>query len=283
MKKLLIASTALVASAGFAAADIAVTGGASMGVKYNSTAADTLTAHEEIDFNIVGSGTTDGGLTFGASLDVDQSSSGGGSGVSDSEVYISGSFGTITVGAISNGGDIGGVADLGFDDIGVDDAGEAGKNQGSFDVHYKNTFGDITLTASLSTLDANSGDYGIGIAYAAGGYSVALGTSRDDSAAATGSHITLGGTFGDIAAKATYTQGPATTGYGVELGYTMGATALTFVYSDNDAANQEASYGVGFSYSLGGGATLKGAVGSIDGAGANDRATVADLGVTMSF
>ncbi len=85
MKKLLIASTALVASAGFAAADVAVTGGASMGVKYNSAAADTLTMHEEIDFNIVGSGTTDGGLTFGASLDVDASTVDG-NGVSDSEV-----------------------------------------------------------------------------------------------------------------------------------------------------------------------------------------------------
>lgn len=282
MKKLLIASTALVASAGFAAADVAVTGGASMGVKYNSGAADTLTAHDEIDFNIVGSGTTDGGLTFGASLDVDASTSGGGQGVSDSEVYVSGSFGTITVGAVSNGGDIGGVADLGFDDIGVDDAGENGKNQGTFDVHYKTTFGDITVTASTSTLAANSGDYGIGVAWASGGYSLAVGTSRDNSAALTGSHITLGGTFGDIAAKATYTQGPATTGYGVELGYTMGATALTFVYSDNDAAGQEASYGVGFAYDLGGGASLKGAVGSIDTAGAA-RATVADLGVTMSF
>ena len=284
MKKLLIASTALVASAGFAAADVAVTGGASMGVKYNSTAADTLTMHEEIDFNIVGSGTTDGGLTFGASMDIDGSQvDTDGNHVDDPEVYISGAFGTLTVGAVGNGGDVGGIADLGYDDIGVDDAAENGRNQGAFDVHFKSTFGDITVTASTSTLTANSGDYGIGLVYASGGYSVAVGTSRDNSAGATGSHITLGGTFGDIAAKATYTQGQTTTGYGVELGYTMGATALTFVYSDNDAANQEASYGVGFAYSLGGGATLKGAVGSIDGAGANDRATVADLGVTMSF
>lgn len=282
MKKLLIASTALVVSAGFAAADVAVTGGASMGVKFND---GDMEMHNEIDFNIVGSGTTDGGLTFGASLDVDGEDNDNTEThtVSDAEVYISGAFGTLTVGGVSNGGDIGGISDLGFDDIGVDDAGENGRNQGGFNTHYKNTFGDITVTASISTDPNDSGDYGLGVAFTAGDISVAVGTSHDDSSGDTGSHITVGGTFGDVAAKAIYSQGPDTTGMGVQLGYTMGATALTFVWSDNDGANQDASYGVGFAYDLGGGASLKGAIGSIDGAAPGDRATVADLGVTMSF
>ena len=279
MKKLLIASTALVVSAGFAAADVAVTGSASMGVKLND---GDMSMHNEIDFNIVGSGTTDGGLTFGASLDVDGESHAvttTGT-VSDAEVYISGAFGTLTVGNISNGADIGGISDLGFDDIGVDDAGEAGRLEGAYDTHFKTTFADFTVTLSLDS--EGGGDYGLGVAYAAGDFTVALGTSRDDSAGDTASHITAGGTFGDVAAKVTYTSAAdGTTGTGIQLGYTIGAIDTTVVWSDNTTAGQEASYGVGFAYDLGGGAALKGAIGSIhDG---TSRASVADLGVTMSF
>ena len=52
MKKVLLASTILAFSAGVAAADIALTGDASMGVKYDDRAADELQLHYEIDLNL---------------------------------------------------------------------------------------------------------------------------------------------------------------------------------------------------------------------------------------
>ena len=72
MKKILFATTALVATAGYAAADITVSGGANMGVKYQEDRAGGETyTYTELDFGINASGTTDSGIEFGASIDLD--------------------------------------------------------------------------------------------------------------------------------------------------------------------------------------------------------------------
>ena len=128
MKKLLIASTALVASAGFASADVTLGGSANAGVKYNGGWETKSTRlHYEIDFDVIASGTTDGGLTFGASVDLDaeiSSASGqpNNNPVKDPEVFISGDFGTLTVGNLDVAADDIGMKDVGFDGIGIDDA-----------------------------------------------------------------------------------------------------------------------------------------------------------------
>ena len=78
MKKLLIASTALVATAGMAAADITVTGHAAAG--YHSgilqttagtrlTSADGIYSNAGVDFTM--SGATDNGISFSASVNID--------------------------------------------------------------------------------------------------------------------------------------------------------------------------------------------------------------------
>ncbi|MFT7509157.1 MAG: outer membrane protein OmpU [Sulfitobacter sp.] len=279
MKNLLIASTALVASAGFASADIALDGSANMGVKYNAAAANTTTIHHEVDFGISGSGTTDGGLTFGASLDVDDQNGDDGN-VNDSEVFISGAFGTLTVGSVSAATDGFGSADVGFDGIGVDDDAEGIKNAGgTADAHFKATFDALTITvAGHST----NGDASIALGYKMGDFSASIGHSDNSglggNRAATS--IQLGGTFGAVKANAFYTDGSGsvtTNGYGVDFGYTMGATTFTIAYGDTDAAGDDADYGIGAAHSLGGGATLAGGVGSVDGV------SVADFGINLSF
>jgi len=278
MKKLLIASTALVASAGFASADIALTGDANMGVKYDATAANTTTIHHEVDFNIVGSGSTDGGLMFGASLDVD---SGPGAGtVSDSEVYIKGAFGTLTVGNVDPATDGFGSADVGFDGIGVDDDAESIKNAGgTADAHFTSTFGALTVTVAGHSVN---GDASIALGYNFGDFTASIGHSDNSGAGANRSatSIQLGGTFGAVKANAFYTDGSGsvtTNGYGVDLGYTMGATTYTIAYGDTDAAGDDADFGIGAAYALGGGAVLAGGVGSVDGR------NVADFGLTLKF
>ena len=62
MKRLFLSSAALVASGGLAAAEIAVGGDASMGVKYDGS--DVSVAHD-VDLELAFSGQTDGGLSFG--------------------------------------------------------------------------------------------------------------------------------------------------------------------------------------------------------------------------
>ncbi|RMH39212.1 MAG: porin, partial [Alphaproteobacteria bacterium] len=68
MKKVLFATTALVATAGVAAADVSISGYAEMGV-IGGTGMDAQ-FHTDIDATFSMSGTTDNGLTFGASVDL---------------------------------------------------------------------------------------------------------------------------------------------------------------------------------------------------------------------
>src|SRR6056297_1978093 len=105
MKKVLLASTALLLTAGFASAQsIELSGDANAGLKYDEDGGnafgDELTVHNEINMTIAGSGSTDTGLTFGAFLTIDETD-----GLDDAEVFISGVFGTVTVGRIDHATD----------------------------------------------------------------------------------------------------------------------------------------------------------------------------------
>ncbi|KKL69695.1 hypothetical protein LCGC14_2112360, partial [marine sediment metagenome] len=71
MKKVLFATTALVASTSFAMADVDLSGVAEMGIFGGDGIEDQF--HTDIDVTFSMSGSTDNGLTFGASIDLDES------------------------------------------------------------------------------------------------------------------------------------------------------------------------------------------------------------------
>lgn len=115
MKKVLFATTALVATAGVAAADVTLSGSAEMGIvggdAYTGRGADGIIGtaddttgvtqfHTDIDVTFTLSGSTDNGLTFGANFDLDEVDGSAGIGPSgpDGSVFLSGNFGTITMG-----------------------------------------------------------------------------------------------------------------------------------------------------------------------------------------
>jgi len=195
MKKLLFATTALVATVGMAQADLSLTGEAKFGLRSPATAintADDVHLNGTIDFNIVGAGSTDNGLIFGASLDVDagtQANPTDNTGnVSDLEAFISGGFGTLTVGQLAHANDAIGLADVGFDGVGVDDDVEKARNGANSNITYSHSVGGfgITLTGGLDftpsdALDNMSleGDVGIGVSYEAGAFKVAAAFDRD--------------------------------------------------------------------------------------------------------
>ena len=168
MKNLLIATTALVATAGVASADVTFSGAANFGVintggtaavaakaatatTVEVVAADAVPAGDTVMYNNVSvtaamSGETDGGLTFGASLtmrsgdDVDLdvgdiTNAGALSATSLGNIYVSGDFGKLT-----------------FDDGGIDNAHN---DDYSHDVMYEGTFGalSVTVTADIDGAD----------------------------------------------------------------------------------------------------------------------------------
>ena len=275
MKKVLFATTALVATAGVAAADVSLSGSANVGLKYNEAGAQQTTLHHEIDFGINASGTADSGLTFGASVDIDTDNSSGTFTSSDGEVFISGAFGTLTVGKVDAGDDqFFGALEVGFDGIGLDDVAEAGYGGGSHDVLYTYSVGDLSVAASMNSSDSND-NIALGVQYK-GPITVALGYNDDgtDVAMSLGIKASMDGISVNVAAVDHETDGNA---YGVGLTYAMNdAMSLSVGFADNDG-DTDSSFGAGFSYKLGGGATLAAGVGSIDGT------SKADFGVNFSF
>jgi outer membrane protein OmpU len=97
MKKVLFATTALVATAGVASADIALSGSAQMGIQGGS-ANDTTQFVQDIDITFTMSGTADNGTTFGAAIDLDENAAGVGTNDAGVAIFISGDLGTLTLG-----------------------------------------------------------------------------------------------------------------------------------------------------------------------------------------
>ncbi|MEJ6391088.1 porin [Gymnodinialimonas ulvae] len=106
MKKVLFATTALVASAGFASADVALSGSAQMGVQGGSGDAVTQFV-QDIDVTFTLSGETPGGITFGAAVDLDEDAGAVGTDDAGVAIFISGDFGTLTMGDTDGGFDAG--------------------------------------------------------------------------------------------------------------------------------------------------------------------------------
>ena len=71
--------------------------------------------------------------------------------------------------------------------------------------------------------------------------------------------------------------------FGVSAGYSAGVIGATVFYTDDTEMAGNEALGVGLSWSLGGGAAIKGGVVTDIGQNGNDDARTADLGVTFSF
>jgi len=282
MKKILLASTALVATAGFAMADMSWTGSANIGMKYSDNG-DT-TVHEEIDLGMAATGETDGGIAWKVEMGLDSNVSDATRNTSFGDVgsvSITGDFGTIRVGAVGSAGTSVGLTDLGFDDIGADDAAEKGRTAKtgttSPDVSWNYAMDDIALMVSTNT---DNDDFAASMGWTSG--SLALTISHAAAGAtggATANAASVGTSVGGFAVSMMAATNIVSASDSVGLSASMpvdGLGTVTFVTGSNDT-DAKSSYGVGFSKSLGGGATLKGAYGSMNG---NDKA---DLGIALSF
>ena len=120
MKKILLTTTALVATTGFAMADVTLSGSADMGFKHNDSGVNKTTVESDVDINANASGETDGGISWTANAgfgnDTASSNSGVSTGTADNgKVTISGDFGTISVGAVTEAESGVGIADVGYD------------------------------------------------------------------------------------------------------------------------------------------------------------------------
>lgn len=315
MKKVLFATTALVATAGIASAEISISGFAEMGIAGFDTSGvpgGDLAFHNDIGINIDMSGETDGGLTFGAHMELDDTNGSGainGAWGSDNEsVFISGGFGTLTLGEIDGAFDkrLKEVA-LAGGSITDDETAHAGYNgNGNFDgtednqiLRYDYSFGDFGFSLSMEqNNNGASGDdiYALGVSYdmdmASGialGFGLGYQTGGDVDFDAIG--VSIYADFGNgFEAALNYTDyddavGGDGTHIGVGVAYTMDAFTFALNYGeyDYDAAGADSSgYGMVVNYDLGGGAVVQFGYGSSDLEVGADTDTYS-LGIAMSF
>ena len=263
------------------------------------------------------SGETDGGLTFGASFRADNAKavssyelvfidadfdgvvdpgettlvetpgSGANTGTAGS-VYISGEFGKLTMGDVDGAaqqavGQVDGVGLTGLGDSNEIDYYAAGGGTTDPTAAYEYTSGAFTGIVSVTNPDnGNDNWYALGMKYAMGDYTFALG--YENNMDANNSQITAGATatFGAVKVKAVYAMedffGSNYTETAVSATYTADALAVTAFYmAFGGAYSGDSSYGLGAAYDLGGGAKVVG------GYADDGYDSAYDLGVSFSF
>jgi len=286
MKKLLLATTVLVGTAGFASAEVTLSGNGRMGITYAETAA---AGDKETSFNsrvratISMSSSTDSGLEFGGSFGVHDA--GAAAGGTEGSVFISGAFGKLAMGGTDSAAQnaVGQLAGVGY--VGNGDHNEiAYLTSGDKEMAlYSYSASGFTGYVSVGQPDNADDTYSVGAAYATDAFSVAVGY-EDSSVTGTQTSVAASATFSGVTAKAIYATRDNTVGfdpetYGLSATYAMDAVSLTGFVRQQDVSATDTAYfqGVGASYALGGGATLAGGIVNADGL------TKADLGVNFSF
>ncbi|MEM1388716.1 MAG: porin [Pseudomonadota bacterium] len=314
MKKVLFATTALVASAGIAHADghlgVAVTGGAEIGVVGGSRYGDETQFFSSVDVRFSMTGETSGGLSFGATIDLDDAvdhailgfdhvDNTGGQ-FTDYTVFLSGNFGTVTMGDTDGAFDWAlQEADIGagsIDDSHTTHAGFSGNSgyDGIYDgqvVRYDNSFGGFEFAISAEMDDAGVFDpaFGIGARYATdlGGIQLGIGLGFQtgdvfDDIFGVSLDARFGGGFRVVLNYSDLDVVNGDDHFGIGASYEFDAIVVSANYGE--FGNGDSGFGLSASYDLGGGAVIQFGYGDSD----FDDPLLPDedtfsLGVSMSF
>jgi outer membrane protein OmpU len=286
MKKVLFATTALVLTAGVAAAEVSTGGSGRMGVVSIDGSDLSFTSRIRITFSA--SGETDGGLAFGGSIRADNASEGdddndfaggGGDTGADGSVFIEGAFGKLSMGDVSGAPEaaVGDVSGVGLTGIGDFNEFTYLSNSDRPAMRWDYVTGDLGFHVSADN-PGPAGDqaYGVAVTYGMGDISFGLGYEDDGVDDHTIVGVSAG--FGDATVKAVYGDSSAGDGdqMGISLDYVFGAATVTAFYTENFAGQD--AYGLGVAYDLGG-ASLVG--------GIADRDDLTDMnydfGISFSF
>ena len=313
MKKILLATTVLVGTAGFAAAEVTLSGDGRMGVVSNDGAV-SFSSRARVKFTLAG--TTDNGLEFGGSFRANNANTDGyscsdddGDGtMDDSEcaafsggaddgtagsVFIKGGFGTLTMGDIDSAANnaVGQIAGVGYTGLGtLNEIAYVGSGDDEGLLYEYSASG---FTGYLSVGQPSNGDdtASVGVKYATDGFTVGLGmdaSAAGDQYAGSVSTTVAGVSLTALASQTEYGDDVTGNAIGMSASYTMGATTFT-AYSLGSSIAQD-STGVGASYDLGGGAALSAGLVHTNIArpeptrrGTQTDDILADVGVSFSF
>jgi outer membrane protein OmpU len=293
MKKVLFATTALVATAGVASADIALSGSAEMGIFGGSDGAANGSNGEtqffqDLDVTFTMSGTADNGLTFGAAVDLDESdgsncdldgdddtintaddatSCAGASGAFAPEddggttIFISGDFGTLTM------GDTDGALDWALQEVNIGSPGSIDDSETLHAGYNGNSGLDGTYDGQVLRYDYSFGDFGFAVSAEADDDTI-TGTTGDGE---TGDPVWgLGATYDGMFAGGSF---------GVGIGYqTVNDTDP--LAADNQGVDV---FGISADVSLDNGLSVGVGYSMIDGTGTDSDEDGQHIGIGASY
>ena len=306
MKKILFATTALVATAGIAAAEVSLGGGAEIGIFYDGTDPDQFHTDVDVDFDM--SGEADNGLTFGASVDLDEARNTGFDPSDDEGVSYFIAYG----GARLAMGDTDGALDLVIEDVALG-GGSIQDNETTHTGFNSDAFLDGTGDGQIATfsysMNGFTGAFSVeqgtqngggdeiiafGVRYETEvGHGTTLGfglgiQSQDNGREAIA--VSVDGAFDNglrAGIQFSETSGAAgeadETHYGIGMAYTVNALTIGMNYGSfenkgNTAGNDVDGFGLAVVYDFGGG--LEAQFGYASNDGSNDTYS---LGLAMSF
>ncbi len=306
MKKVLFATTALVATAGVAAADVTFSGYGRFGVIHTDpSVGDSQTSvTSRFRLQIDATAESDAGVTFGARARIQQAERGSDLGVQDGandaansgtgingvrffarsgglEVGVGNIFGAlefmpgmypIDLGLTGLGYQYTAFSTGGADAYSSDGAGAASQN--GVEVLY--SAGDFSVHVSASDMNDRVAAHA---AYTWSGWTFALAAQDSNDPTDTEFAATVGGSFGIADVTLAYADN-GDNGDHIVLAGTVAVGAATKVdaYVADSDAYAETSYGIGVHHDLGGGTSIRGGIASLG----NDSLR-ADLGVRFNF
>jgi len=306
MKKVLFATTALVAFAGAAAADVSVSGSAEMGIAGGDGVETTFFQSVDVRFSMTGE--TDNGLSFGATVDLEDATERQDTGPhlvdvagegADFNVFISGNFGTLTMGDTDgafdwamqevNRGSPGSINDAETAHAGFNgNSGYDGDHNGQV-LRYNYAISGIGFAVSAEIDETGTDDaiIGLGFTYSldlgAGSLGFGLGYQTADHLVATddawGVSVSYASDMG-LTATVNYSDIDDYEHMGLGVSYAFDAFTLHANWGeyDYDGGGDDSGFGLAAGYDLGGGASLLLGYGDSDN-GDSDWS----FGLAMSF
>ena len=308
MKNVLFATTALIATAGVAAADVSFGGYGRFGAHYTS-AGDVTSMTSRFRLNIDGSAESDNGLTFGARIRIQDSATTAGV-LNGANFYVKSGGLKVAVGNTPGAIDAQngayaqslGLTGLGYHNVvansavkgfwGFDDYSSGGNGREVVSVSY--AAGDFSVMASYSSSSSRlptpatpfalatafvpgENRATVGASYTFSGWTVALAYQDSNNNFNDKTVLTVAGNVGIADLNFAVADNNGTLKYGIGADFSVGAatTVSAFVNSEDTAGE---AYGLGVKHDLGGGTSIRGGV--VQTAGGT---TLADLGLHFNF
>jgi outer membrane protein OmpU len=262
MRKVLYTSTALVlASASFAAAEVTLSGGAEMGIVGGEGDDVDTQFFQDMDIDFTAVGETDGGLAYGANVDLDEAGNLGDELTNQGvDIFISGTFGTLTMGDTdgaldfvmqeANAGSPGSIAD--DETVHPGYFGAYHDGAGAYDgqiVRYDYTFDAFTFALSVEQAGGDDGDVNTTVPEDIDpGFAVGAGYDTEFGGTAVG----IGVGFQSVAEDALGAGADAAEIFGVSADVSTGGLSAAIQVTGGDVNGREDSIhvGVGASYTF---------------------------------